>query len=160
VVSAYAAGGACRGVVNVDQPLLLGGFQEALVEIEPMLRGDGFATAIQALFDSMTGSLPPHERWRVEHLRQPDQEVVLGAWEMVLSSPGADLDALVAGLVGSIRVPYLSLHGIDPGPSYLEWLTGALPSATWEVWDAAGHHPHLVDPGRFVDRVRAFDPAG
>ena len=36
----YAAGGPCRAVVNVDQPLALSGFKAALGQVEPLLRGD------------------------------------------------------------------------------------------------------------------------
>ena len=55
------------------------------------------------------------------------------------------------------RVPYLALHGIDPGPDYGAWLRGVIPTATLEVWDGDGHYPHLVEPARFLDRLRAFE---
>lgn len=159
VVSAYAASGPCRGVVNVDQPLLLSGFQATLKSLEPSLRGspDEFAGAISAIFAAMAGPLAGAERWRIDHLRDAKQEVVLGVWEAVLSSSAAELDALVDGLVGAISVPYLSLHGIDPGAEYGKWLTSRMPGATFEVWRDLGHYPHLIEQQRFVDRVVAFD---
>lgn len=160
VVSAYAAGGPCRGVVNVDQPLALGGFKDGLAQLEPMLRGspEECAAAIGALFDQMRGPLSEAEFRRVGDLRRPDQDVVLGVWDLVLTSSVEDLDAVVAGLAGAITVPYLSLHGIDPGPDYGAWLTGLVPTATVEVWQDHGHYPHLVDVPRFVARVLEFDP--
>lgn len=159
VVSAYAAGAPCRGVVNVDQPLLLAGFKEVLGELEPLLRGgdDQFQGAIGAIFDQMAGPLAGPERERVDRIRAADQEVVLGIWELVLSSSAAELDAVVDGVVGAISAPYLSLHGIDPGHEYAEWLTTKLPSATFEVWADRGHYPHLIEPDRFVARVVDFD---
>jgi pimeloyl-ACP methyl ester carboxylesterase len=159
VVSAYAAGGPCRGVVNVDQPLALSGFQETLGQLEPMLRGskDEFDGAIHAVFEQMAGPLSGTERERIDRLRDGDQDVVLGVWELLLTSPAAELDAVVDQLAGAISVPYLSLHGIDPGEGYAAWLTSRIPSATVEVWSGLGHYPHLIEQDRFVERVRQFD---
>jgi pimeloyl-ACP methyl ester carboxylesterase len=159
VVTAYAANGPCRGVVNVDQPLLFSGFQETLRSLEPHLRGSTaeFNGGIGAMFEAMAGPLDGAERVRIDDLRQGRQEVVLGAWEAVFSSSAADLDAMVEGIVGTIAVPYLSLHGIDPGAAYGDWLTQHVPSATFEVWPDLGHYPHLIKPADFVARVVAFD---
>ncbi len=159
VVSAYAAAGSCRGVVNVDQPLALGGFKEALAPLEALLRGapDEFMTAISAVFEQMVGPLDGAERARVEGLRRASQDVVLGVWDLVLTSDVADLDAVVDQLAGAITVPYLSLHGIDPGPDYPDWLADRIGHLSFEVWAEHGHYPHLVDPDRFVARVAAFD---
>ena len=159
VVSAYAAGGPCRGVINVDQPMALSGFKAVLGELEPMLKGSEseFRQAIGAIFEQMAGPLDGTERWRVDHLRRADQEVVLGIWDLVFSLSAEDLDAVVDQVAGAITVPYLSLHGIDPGPDYPAWLTSRIPSATVEVWPDHGHYPHLIEPDRFVERVVAFD---
>lgn len=160
VVSAYAAAGPCRAVVNVDQPLRLSGFQDALRQVEPLLRGtaDEFQAAIAAIFEMMAGPLAGPERTRIDAARRAEQDVVLGVWEAVLTASADELDALVDGVVGAITVPYLSLHGIDPGPEYGAWLTAKLPAATFEVWPDLGHYPHLIEPDRFVARVVAFDP--
>ena len=56
-----------------------------------------------------------------------------------------------------ITVPYLSLHGMDPGPDYAAWLQNLVPTATVEVWPDMGHYLHLVDPGRFLARLAAFE---
>jgi pimeloyl-ACP methyl ester carboxylesterase len=159
VVSAFAAGGPCRGVINVDQPLALAGFKEVLGQLEPMLRGSDaeFQAAIAAMFDQMAGPLAGAERSRVDQLRHAEQDVVLGIWELVLTSDIAELDAVVDSVAGTITAPYLSLHGIDPGDEYAAWLTGRVASATVEVWPDLGHYPHLIEPARFVDRVLTFD---
>ncbi len=161
VASAYAAGGPCRAVINVDQPLALSGFQAVLGPVEPMLRGSpsDFQTAISSIFDQMAGPLTGSERWRVEHVRDADQTVVLGVWDLLFSSTAAELDALVDAVAGAITAPYLSLHGIDPGEEYDGWLRSRIATATVEVWRELGHYPHLVEPDRFVERVVAFDPA-
>jgi len=161
VVSAFAAGGPCRGVVNVDQPLALSGFKELLGRLEPLLRGNEqeFQGAISAVFDEMAGPLAGAERERVDRLRQADQDVVLGVWDLVLTASVDELDAVVDELAGAITAPYLSLHGIDPGPDYTTWLTGKVASATVEVWPDLGHYPQLIEQDRFVRRVVDFDPA-
>jgi pimeloyl-ACP methyl ester carboxylesterase len=161
VVSAYAAGGPCRGVINVDQPLLLAGFKDTLGQLEPLLTGTTaeFERAIGAIFDQMAGPLAGPGRGRVDDLRRAEQDVVLGVWELVFSASAAELDTVVDGVAGAVTAPYLSLHGIDPGPEYGEWLTSRIATATFEVWADHGHYPHLIDPDRFVRRVVEFDPA-
>lgn len=159
VVSAYAAGGPCRAVINVDQPMALSGFKQVLSGLEPMLKGtaEQFQSAISAIFEQMAGPLEGAERWRVDHLRRADQEVVLGVWDLVFNASVEELDAVVDAVAGAITVPYLSLHGIDPGQDYAAWLGARIATATVEVWPDLGHYPHLIDPQRFVDRVVAFD---
>ena len=159
VVSAFAAGGPCRGVINVDQPLALSGFKQVLAEVEPMLRGspDEFGGAISAIFDQMAGPLAGAERWRVDNLRKADQDVVLGVWDLMFNSSVEELDAVVDAVAGAITAPYLSLHGIDPGPDYADWLTSRVATATVEVWAGLGHYPHLIEQQRFIDRIVAFD---
>ncbi len=158
VVSAYAAAAPCAGVINVDQPLALARFKDTLGQLEPLLRGDdaSFQQAISMVFDEMAGPLAGSERERIDGLRQAEQDVVLGIWELVLTAPAADLDAVTESVASSISVPYLSLHGIDPGDDYAAWLRGLIPTATVEVWADQGHYPHLIDPDRFVERVTAF----
>jgi pimeloyl-ACP methyl ester carboxylesterase len=157
VATTFAAAHPCRGVVNVDQSIDLGDFQDLVRSAEPMLRGDEFAGVLSALFDSMQGPLPDDEVARIRALRQPRQDVVLGVWAPLLALSRDELDALVAALAGRVRVPYLALHGSDPGADYGEWLTRTIPTATVEVWEGDGHYPHLVEPARFVDRLRAFE---
>ncbi len=148
-----------RAIVNVDQPLRLADFQAALAPLEPMLRGDeaSFRTAIGLVFDAMVGPLPADEAARVHALRRPEQAVVLGIWGTVFDSTPAELDAVVSALAPAVTMPYLSLHGIDPGEAYTHWLRHLVPTATVEVWPEQGHYPHLVHPDRFVERVVDFD---
>lgn len=157
VVTTFAGQHSCRGVVNVDQSIALGDLQELVRGAEPMLRGDGFGGVITALFDRMHGPLPDADVARIGALRRPVQEVVLGVWAPLLELPAAELDELVRTMTSMVQVPYLALHGIDPGPDYGHWLAAAIPTATLEVWENSGHYPHLVHPERFLDRLRAFE---
>lgn len=159
VASAYAAVASCCAVVNLDQPLRLSGFKEGLAQLEPLLKGDqaSFSMAIDLLFGAMNGPLAADEVARVEASRRADQQVVLGTWASVFDSTVEELDATVAALAGAITVPYLALHGIDPGPGYADWLTGLVPTAVVEEWPDHGHYPQLVDPARFLARLAAFE---
>jgi pimeloyl-ACP methyl ester carboxylesterase len=159
VVSAYAAVFGGRGVINIDQSLQLSSFKAMLAGAEPMLRGDtaSFNAFVAGMFSLMDGPLPADERARISNASHPRQDVVLGIWESVLESSVDELDATVDVLAAGIKVPYLALHGIDPGPDYAAWLRARVPTATVEVWADHGHYPHLVDPTRFTQRVRAFE---
>ena len=108
------------------------------------------------MFSMMDGELPASERTRILAHGRADQAVVLGTWASVFTSTPEELDATVEALASTISVPYLSLHGIDPGPDYATWLTGLVPSAVVEVWPALGHYPHLVDTDRFITRLETF----
>jgi pimeloyl-ACP methyl ester carboxylesterase len=162
VASFYAGlGYPARAVVDVDQPLELAGFKELVASIRPMLEGDdaSFRAAMELVFGALYGPLPESERARLVALAHPEQDVVLGVWSGVLDVPAAELDALVDAGVAGIDVPFLSLHGIDPGPGYAEWLGARVRGAVVEVWPDHGHYPHLIDPDRFVARLAEFDPA-
>lgn len=161
VASAYAAIAPCRGVVNVDQPLRLSGFQESLAQLEPLLRGTDaeFQQAITLMFQMMSGPLEATEQARIIALRRAERHVVMGTWNAVFEATAEELDATVAALATAIAVPYLALHGIDPGPGYTDWLQPLLPTATVEVWPDSGHYPHLVQPDRFLDRLSEFELA-
>lgn len=159
VATAYAGRHRCAGVVNVDQSIALGDFQDLVRGVEPMLRSDAFGEVMAGLFDSMHGPLAADEVARLGALRRPAPEVVLGVWAPLLELDRAALDALVAEVADAVHVPYLALHGIDPGAGYAQWLETAIPSAHLEVWPDHGHYPHLVDPDRFVARLRAFETA-
>jgi pimeloyl-ACP methyl ester carboxylesterase len=165
VVTAAGSMLAVASVVDVDQSLQLDAFKEQLVAAEPMLRDpEQYQLVVDTMFEMMSGELlPASERQRVNGLRRADHEVVLGVWELLLTEPvesiAATVDAALAGY-GDRGVAYLALFGLDPGDSYERWLRERIPGATVEYWTDGdvpyGHYPHLVDPDRFVTRLREF----
>ncbi len=161
VASAAGAVLPVSSVVNVDQSLQLDGFKAQLMGFEAQLRdADAFPFVIQGVFEMMAGDrITPDEMARVNSARRPDQDVVLGVWEMILTLPAEEIadvvDGALAGYSG-LDVPYLSLFGIDPGDGYAAWISSHIDGAVTEVWPDHGHYPHLVDPDRFVDRLHAF----
>jgi pimeloyl-ACP methyl ester carboxylesterase len=158
VVTIYAAQAPVRGVVNVDQSLHLSEFAAAVQPLAPLLRGPEFADTLPAAFGSLHDiGLPPDVvSYLEDEHRHARQEVVLAVWDLVLDSSPEDLDALVDGFAAGVRVPYLAVHGADPGPGYADWLAARIPGARVEAWDIGGHYPHLADPARFARRVRDF----
>ncbi|WP_214401753.1 alpha/beta fold hydrolase [Pseudonocardia lacus] len=157
VVTAYAAAHEARGVVNVDQSLDLAPLQAGVQAQADNLRGEAFPAVVSALFTSMRGPLSDDEWARLEALRRPDQAVVLAIWGLLLDTGPVELEAAVDAMVDGITAPYLALDGVDPGPGHAGWLAKRIPQAQLEVWDGLGHYPHLVEPERFLGRLRAFE---
>ena len=161
VVSAAGAALPVSSIVNVDQSLQLDGFKAQLMAFEPQLRdSDAFPLVIQGLFEMMAGEkISPDEMARVNAQRRADQAVVLGVWEMILTSPVEEIAAVVDGALAGyagLDVAYLSIFGIDPGEGYGDWIASHIDGAVTEVWPDHGHYPHLVEPERFVDRLNQF----
>jgi pimeloyl-ACP methyl ester carboxylesterase len=92
----------------------------------------------------------------VQSIRRPRQDDVLAIWSTVLESEPEELDALIEQMLGTITVPYLAIHGGDLEPGYEDWLARVVPTATVETWPGLGHYPHLIEPQRFVARIREF----
>ena len=124
-----------------------------------MLRGDdaAFQQVITMVFDSMRGELDGELWERLVGLRRADQEVVLAIWAAVLESEAEQLEAMVNALASAITVPYLSVHGTDPGAGYDDWLRNLVQDVRIERWDGLGHYPHLVEIDRFVDLLSEFE---
>lgn len=161
VVSAAGAVVPCASVVDVDQSLQLGSFKDQLGEVEAMLRDPAtFRAVIDGMFGQMAGTLIDEDAMnRVHALRRPDQDVVLGVWDVLFSMSAEEVNQVVAGALAAYdgkTVPYLALFGIDPGPDYKSWIGQYIDGAQVEVWADHGHYPHLVDPDRFVARLQAF----
>jgi len=165
VVTAAGSRLPVASVVDVDQSLQLDAFKAQLVSAETMLRDPAqYQLVVDAMFETMMGDLLPEaEQTRIKGLRRADHEVVLGVWELLLTEPvesiAATVDAALSGY-GGRAVPYLAVFGLDPGPGYASWLVERIPGAVVEYWSDGdrpyGHYPHLVDPDRFVTRLREF----
>jgi pimeloyl-ACP methyl ester carboxylesterase len=160
VVSVYAASAPVRAVVDVDQSLRFTDFAAALRPLDAQLRDSAtFPGTLAAIFDLMTGEmLDADTQARLSARRSiARQDVVLGVWDLVLSSTDEELDATTDGVGAAITAPFLSLHGLDPGDDYDAWLAERIGGdVTVERWPDHGHYLHLVDPDRFEQRVRSF----
>ena len=157
-ITAYAAQVPVQAVVNVDQSLRFSDFADALAPLEEALRGSGFNNALAMIFTAMEGDQLPAalSTELAEHRRTARQDVVLGVWDLVFSTPPEQLDTIAAQLGSAITVPYLSLHGLPLARGYEEWLRALMPQVHIEEWPGQGHYLHLCDPDRFAARLRSF----
>ena len=160
VATAAALRAPVRGVVNIDQPLRMSDFAAALAPLESMLRGTPaeFADAMTLIFSVLNGDRLDDRTAEALAARasRARQDVVLGAWDVVFTTPPAALDELIDAMVPAITVPYLALLGNDAGPGYDDWLRARIAHVEIEHWPEHGHYLHLVDPDRFAERIRAF----
>ncbi|MEJ1154490.1 alpha/beta hydrolase [Microbacterium marmarense] len=156
IATAYGVLFPTVGVINIDQALALGDMQKKVKSLEPLLKSPLFPVLVSSMFRSMRGVLPREENKRLSRLRTPRREVVLGAWAPMLQQTPEELVETVKQLTAfPSDVPYLFIVGIDPGEDYYAWLAESIPSSTYEVWQQ-GHYPHLVEPERFVAKVKEF----
>ena len=152
----YAAANATRGVVVIDNGPDIRPFAQLAHQLEPALRGPGFANAWQ-MFESSLGldRIPEPERSLVLATHEVKQDVVVGYWDMLLRADPADLQAWLDAEFPKIRVPCLGVFGrpvTDPERERFGWL----PDVQLEEWVGDGHFVHLVDPDRFAVRLCQF----
>ena len=156
-----AAGGAvgARAVMNVDQGLELTAMSETVATLADQLRDPAtFHATLGMMFSAMEspGLDEASAAAFTDAVATADQDVVLGVWGPMLDGPDPDVDAQVDAVLATLTMPYLSWHGMDPGPGYEAWLRERVPHAQFELLDGEGHFVHQVDPARFTARLRAF----
>lgn len=154
LATVYAARHPARGVVNVDQPLLAGGFQDMLRSMEPVLRGPDYRQIWDRLLSGMgVEGLPADARELVRSAGTPPQDLLLGYWEELLVTPADELTRRWTHDLAALRakdVSYRHVSGADLDPRYRDWLTSALPEAAVTVLPGGGHFPHLAHPSELA----------
>ena len=144
------------GVVNVDQQLAVGDLAQRVRANADRLRGDGFQAFMDELFHELgLAAAPASVRTFIEQTTDPRQDVVLGYWAPLLDADPAETASALESALPALAAPYLALFGGPISPED-ERLLGLLPNATVEVWEGSGHFLHLIEPDRFVDRLRSF----
>ncbi|PZG13896.1 alpha/beta fold hydrolase [Nonomuraea aridisoli] len=150
----YAAAHPARGVVNVDQPLLVGGFRDVLLQAEPTLRGPGWPQVWESMVAGMhVELLPPAARELVRTATTPRQDLLLGYWAELLDTPADELRKLRTHDLAAIRargIPYHHVTGNPLPPAYRSWLESALPDVAVTVLPDSGHFPHLAHPAELA----------
>jgi pimeloyl-ACP methyl ester carboxylesterase len=152
----YASTYPTRAVVTVDSGPEVEPFAEIAQQLEPALRGPGFAQAWTHYEMTLGLDRVPEPMLSLAlETHEVRQDVVLGYWEQLFQTRPAELQAWVDEIVESIQVPCLGIFGRS--------LTGGererferLPEVQLEEWEGAGHFVHLVDPDRFATRLRQF----
>jgi pimeloyl-ACP methyl ester carboxylesterase len=160
LATAYAATHPVQGVVNVDQPLLVGGFAQRLRQLEPELRGPDYLKVWESMLAGMhIEQLPPAAQDLVRSEPFPGQEILLGYWNDLLVTPVPELTRRWAdnlAVLRSDRVPYLYVAGDEPSPAYGDWLRSMLPDVRIIVIPATGHFPHLAEPAMVARLVAVW----
>ena len=156
VASLYAGLFPALGVVCVDQPLDVRGFCALLKQLEPVLRGPGFASAFERFQESMgIDRVPEPLRSLVYASQRIEQDVVVGYWDEVLRSDADELQARIDAGIAATDVPTLAVFGRTL-PDVSGHGLARVRELELEEWPGLGHFPHLVEPDRFAARLRAF----
>ena len=158
LVTRYAATRPTRGVVNIDQPLLVGAFGDILRQAEPVLRSPAWREVWDRMLVSMrVDQLPSAARELVSTATCPRQDLLLGYWNEILVGSAEEIGRrhlLDLGVIRAGGVPYRYVTGSEPDPAYLGWLKSALPDLTVTVLPDGGHFPHVVHPRRLAGMLR------
>ena len=154
IATVYAARYPARGVVNVDQWLLVEEYAAAVKPLAGEIRGGGFAAAWEQFEPSMHMEvLPATARDLLRPASSMRQDVVAGYWREGMDRSAVELAADVEAALAKVRAHgtrYLFIAGHEVEPGYRDWLSQQLPRAAIEVWPASGHFPQLAHPARFT----------
>jgi pimeloyl-ACP methyl ester carboxylesterase len=163
LATGYASSWPVRGVVNVDQPLVVAPFAAFVQQKAADLRGPDFDTAF-APFEQSIGcdGLPKPERDRVQALRRIRQQVVLDHWHWPMTVAPAELQSRVDAMLEGISTPYVYVTGDEPPDQVRDHLVTHTHSARFVTIPGGGHVAHLAHPAEFADVVAriAEEPGG
>jgi pimeloyl-ACP methyl ester carboxylesterase len=153
----YASAYPTRGLVLVDNGPDVRPFAELVHQLEPALRGPGFANAWQTFENSLgLERIPEPVRSLVLATHQVRQYVVVGYLEMLLRADPAEFQAAIdAEIIPKLDVPCLAVFGRPMTDAEGERFD-RMPDVQLEEWVGDGHFVHLVDPARFTSRLREF----
>lgn len=160
LATVYAASHPAAAVVNIDQPLLVGPFRDLLLRAEPVLRSPAFEEVWQTMLRGMQiDLLPPAARDMVDNATTPRQDLLLGYWDEVLTTPAEVLAEQRTRELGVIRdrgIAYHYVSGVEVEATYRTWLETASPDVTVTVIPGSGHFPHLARPRAVAEILAAY----
>jgi len=156
LVCSYAASYPSRGLVMVDSGPDVRPFARVVQRMETALRGPGFGELWRTFEESLGLELIPEpSRSLVLNSHEVRQDVVLGYWEAVLRADPDEFQAFIDESIRQLDVPCLGVFGRPITDSERERF-GWLRDVQLEAWVGDGHFVHLVEPDRFVTRLRQF----
>lgn len=154
LATVYAATYPARGVVNVDQPLLVGGFADLLSKAGPTLHSPAYLEVWNSLRNGMhLDLLPPAAQELVRTATAPRQDLLLGYWDELIDASAAELGELRTRELTAIHaknIGYDYVSGTELAPAYRGWLESVLPAVRITVLPGSGHFPHLAHPAEFA----------
>ncbi|MFD3406593.1 alpha/beta fold hydrolase [Kribbella sp. NPDC058693] len=150
LATTYAGQYPVRGVVNIDQPLLVGGFGDFLRGVDVELRGTAYRDVWESLLSQLKiDMLPAAAQELLRTATTPRQDLLLGYWNEIMMLPPDELAARRIRDLETIRAngtPYHHISGDELSPHYRTWLESLLPQLTVTVVRGSGHFPHLAHP--------------
>ncbi len=147
----YAGKYPTAGVVNVDQPLLVGPFKDVLAQLEPTLRSSAYGEVWDRMLAGMDiEQLPQAAQDLVHASTRPSQELLLGYWREVMESPAEVLKAKREADLHKITAPYDYVTANEPPAPYRQWLEANKPGVRITVLPGSGHFPHLAHAGELA----------
>ncbi len=155
IATIYASRYPVRGVVNVDQPLMVQPFAAFLRSQAGAITGPGFDALWARLLSGMgLEDLGAVARQQVLASSHPRQEVVVGYWQQILASPPGEVEAMIHWTLGKVRTldrPYLQVSGRERDTASDDWLRSQLPNVMTTAIPHTGHFPHMGEPRRFAE---------
>jgi pimeloyl-ACP methyl ester carboxylesterase len=156
IATVYAARYPTRGIVNVDQPLLVAPFAGLVQSLADKLRGAAFPAVWNMFEASMHIELLPETAQKlVRSSCHPRQDLVVAYWRQLLDQPVDELADFAAAELAAVRAARVVVAGADLEPGYQKWLNQMLPQASVTVWPGSGHFPHVAHPDRFAECLAA-----
>ncbi|MFC8828647.1 alpha/beta fold hydrolase [Streptomyces sp. NPDC057137] len=160
LATVYAAAHPAAAVVNIDQPPLAGPFRDVLLRAEPVLRSPAYGEVWETMLQGMgIDLLPPTARELVGTATTPRQDLLLGYWDEILTTPAEVLTERRTRDMGALRdrgIAYHHVSGEELPPPYRQWLETVLPDVTVTVIPGSGHFPHLARPAELAKILAAY----
>jgi pimeloyl-ACP methyl ester carboxylesterase len=153
---AYAFAHPTAGLAVIDNGPDIRPFAELIRQLEPLLRGPGFADAWQR-FEVSLGleRIPQPVRSLVLDTHVVEQDIVVGYCETLMQADPVELQASIDAQIPGLDVPCLAVFGRALTDGERERFE-RLPDFQLEEWTGDGHFVHLVDPERFATRLSRF----
>jgi 3-oxoadipate enol-lactonase len=158
IAALYASMYPVSGLVTSDQQLDTRDFIARLQSMREQLQSPAFPKIWRMIESQLRIDLIPEERrGLVQGVNSnPRQDVMLGFWRDALNVPPAQMQEQMDQAARRIKCPFTAVFGEDVGQDYRDWLGKHVPQCKAVVFRNAGHFPHLVDPIRFAEEVRAL----
>jgi pimeloyl-ACP methyl ester carboxylesterase len=165
LVTVYAARYPSAGVVNVDQPPVIGPFAALVRSLEPELRGPRFDDIWRDIFAASfhLELLPAYVRDLVQRNGRADRELVLSYWQQVLDRPAGEMQELIddaLAQIGQQGCPYVLVVGSELAAAARDMLQQHVPAVQILEWPGTGHFPHLARSAQFAELLHDMGGQG
>jgi pimeloyl-ACP methyl ester carboxylesterase len=157
IASIYGAWYPTLGVVNIDQPLDVRPFANLVRQLWPALNGPGFTSTFQTFQRSMgLENVPQPLRSQILEAQAVRPDVVLGYWDELRRADADQIQTRIEKELSQISCPYLAVSGRQLASAERHYMAAHVRELQITEWPGSGHFVHLVDAGRFAERLRAF----